>query len=197
MTGVTEERRWPGLAGEAAGPGHEPHGNSASHSAAECVVTSAKAVIRLLGTNLPQKSRGGGENLTSAILGKTLQGGNGGQGRTSLLWEAGSSALCSFSPRYPVPVGPDPPQYTPVQPRRASQSPAQSWSLSHCWPCMEVGTVPAPSRGRSALPGRAAISRAVHSSRCADRKPGQRACVAHLEAEEMLLGVVINLPKSY
>lgn len=90
-----------------------------------------------------------------------------------------------------------PSQYTPVQPSKTSQSPALSWSLSHRWLCAEVGTVPAPSRSRSALPGRAAISRAVHSSRCADRKPGQRACVAQLEAEEMLLGVVINLPKSY
>lgn len=119
MTGVTEERRWPGLAGEAAGPGHKPHGNPASHSAAERVVTSVKAVIRLLGTNLPQKSRGGGENLTSAILGKTLQGGNGGQGRTSLLWEAGSSALCVLSlhdTRCPSD------QTLPVHPSSAQQS---------------------------------------------------------------------------
>lgn len=140
MTGVTEERRWPGLAGEAAGPGHKPHGNPASHSAAERVVTSVKAVIRLLGTNLPQKSRGGGENLTSAILGKTLQGGNGGQGRTSLLWEAGSSALCTFSPRYPVPVGPDPPS-TP------QFSPAE-----HPSPQLRAGACPTAGRARRWAP---------------------------------------------
>lgn len=197
VTGVTEERRWPGLAGEAAGPGPEPHGNPASHSAAERVVTSAKAVIRLLGTNLPQKSRGGGENLTSAILGATLQGGNGGRGQDKPA--VGSWFLCapSFLSTIPSALRTRLSQYTPVQPSGASQSPARSWSLSHRWPCAEVGTVPAPSRGGSALPGRAAISRAAHSSRCADRKPGQRARVAHLEAEEMLLGVVINLLKSY
>lgn len=51
------------------------------------MVISAKAAIRLIGTNLSQKAREEAKNLRSAILYETLQ--------TEM--EAGSSVLCPFS----------------------------------------------------------------------------------------------------
>lgn len=62
---------------------------------------------------------------------------------------------------------------------------------------MEVGTVPVPGCSWRAFSVRSPIRCVVHSSLHVDRKPGKRACVVHLEAEEMLLGVVIHLQKSY
>lgn len=57
--------------------------------------------------------------------------------------------------------------------------------------------MPVAGCSRRAFPVRSPISRVVHSSRRVDREPGERACLAHLEAEEVLLDVVIYLPESY
>lgn len=57
--------------------------------------------------------------------------------------------------------------------------------------------MPVAGCSRGAFPARSPISRVVHSSRRVDREPGERARLAHLEAEEVLLDVVICLPESY